>query len=56
MSTGNRFKKNFDLKTMGNANCIENKFLAFMQYLLNWVELRDHLTGLRVVRTKILKD
>ena len=56
MVTGNRFNDSFDLKAMGNAHYIGNRFLAFMQYLLNGVKLRDPLTGLRVVRWEILKD
>jgi dolichol-phosphate mannosyltransferase len=55
MVTGNRFNESFDLKAMGNAYYFGNRFLAFMQYLLNRVKLRDPLTGLRVVRWEILK-
>jgi dolichol-phosphate mannosyltransferase len=55
MVTGNRFNENFDLKVMDNAYYMGNKFLAFMQHLLNGVKLRDPLTGLRVVRWEILK-
>ena len=56
MVTGNRFNDSFDLKAMGNAYYIGNRFLAFMQHLLNGVKLRDPLTGLRVVRWEILQD
>jgi len=56
MVTGNRFNDSFDLKAMGNAYYVGNRFLAFMQYLLNGVRLRDPLTGLRVVRWEILMD
>ena len=56
MVTGNRFNESFDLKAMGNVYYVGNRFLAFMQYLLNGVKLRDPLTGLRVVRWEILKD
>jgi dolichol-phosphate mannosyltransferase len=56
MVLGNRFDESFDLKAMGNVYYVGNRFLAFMQYLLNGVKLRDPLTGLRVMRWKILKD
>ena len=56
MVTGNRFNDSFDLRAMGNAYYFGNRFLAFMQYLLNGVKLRDPLTGLRVVRWEILRD
>lgn len=56
MVIGNRFNESFDLKAMGNAYYFGNRFLAFMQNLLNGVKLRDPLTGLRVVRWNILKD
>lgn len=41
---------------MDNAYYLGNRFLAFMQYLLNGMKLRDPLTGLRVMRWEILKD
>ena len=56
MVLGNRFNEHFDLRAMGNAYYFGNGFLAFMQYLLNGVKLRDPLTGLRVVRWEILKN
>jgi len=56
MVLGNRFNDSFDLKAMGNAYYFGNSFLAFKQYLLNGVKLRDPLTGLRVVRWDILRD
>lgn len=56
MVTGNRFNERFHLKDMDDAYYLGNRFLAFMQYLLNGVKLRDPLTGLRVVRWEILRD
>ena len=56
MVTGNRFNDSFELKAMSNAYYVGNRLLAFTQYLLNGVKLRDPLTGLRVVRWEILKD
>lgn len=56
MVMGNRFNDSFELKAMGDAYYWGNRFLALMQYLVNGIKLRDPLTGLRVVRWKILKD
>jgi len=56
MVCGNRFNGKFVLRGMSNAFYVGNRFLAFMQYLLNGVKMRDPLTGLRVVRWGILKD
>jgi hypothetical protein len=33
-----------------------NRFMALMQYLVNGVRLNDPLSGLRVVRWKIIED
>lgn len=57
MVTGNRFDDRFDVKKAGrDVYYLGNRFLAFMQFLLNGVKLRDPLTGLRVVRWAILKN
>ena len=56
MVTGNRFNEHFELKAMGNAYYLGNRFLAWMQYWLNGIKLTDPLTGLRVVRKKLLKN
>jgi dolichol-phosphate mannosyltransferase len=55
MVAGNRFNHRFHLKEMKSLLYIGNRFLAFAQYLLNGVNMRDPLTGLRVVRWRILK-
>jgi len=44
------------LASANSAYYVGNRFLAFAQYLVNGVKMRDPLTGLRVVRWKILKD
>ena len=54
--TGNRFNSHFKLKAMRSAFYVGNRFLALAQLLLNGVNLRDPLTGLRVVRWQILKN
>lgn len=59
MVSGNRFERRFALeKAMGNVGksfYIGNRFLAFVQYIVNGIKLRDPLTGLRVVRWEILR-
>ena len=56
MVTGNRFNHSFELRTMKSPFFVGNRFLALAQRLLNGVDLRDPLTGLRVVRWWILKN
>jgi dolichol-phosphate mannosyltransferase len=56
MVCGNRFNSHFRLKSMHNVLYLGNRLIAFTHNLLNGVQLRDPLTGLRVVRWKILKD
>jgi len=56
MVCGNRFNEQADAKALRGSFFFGNKLLAFAHNLLNGVELRDPLTGLRVVRTEILRD
>ena len=56
MVCGNRFNSHFHLEEMGDMFYLGNRFLAFTHNMLNGVDLRDPLTGLRVVRWKILRD
>jgi len=56
MVTGNRFNHTFKLSAMKSPYFIGNRFLALTQRLLNGVDLRDPLTGLRVVRAELLKN
>jgi len=57
MVTGNRFHPDFDLKeAISNVFYFGNRFLAFSHRILNGIALSDPLTGLRVVRWKILKN
>jgi hypothetical protein len=55
MVCGNRFNSHFRLKCMNNKFYLGNRMLAFAHNLLNGVNLRDPLTGLRVVRAEILR-
>jgi len=56
MVCGNRFNSHFNWKAMYDAFYFGNRVLAFAHNVLNGVEMRDPLTGLRVVRWDILKD
>jgi dolichol-phosphate mannosyltransferase len=56
MVTGNRFNDSFELSAMKSPFFVGNRFLAFAQRFLNGVSLKDPLTGLRVVRWRIMKD
>jgi len=55
MVTGNRFNHQYKLRSMANPFFFGNRFLAMAQRLINGMDLRDPLTGLRVVRWQILK-
>jgi len=56
MVCGNRFNAHLYLGEMHNVLYTGNRLLAFVHNLLNGVQMRDPLTGLRVVRWEILKD
>jgi glycosyltransferase involved in cell wall biosynthesis len=56
MVTGNRFNNRHELTSMTDPFFLGNRFLAYAQYFLNGVKLRDPLTGLRVVRWRILTN
>lgn len=56
MVCGNRFNHSLTLSAMKSFFFIGNRFLAWTQRLLNGVHLNDPLTGLRVIRWRILKN
>ena len=56
MVCGNRFNGHLDLGRMHELLFFGNRLLAFSHNLMNGVQLRDPLTGLRVLRWEILKD
>lgn len=56
MVCGNRFTHSLTLSAMKSFFFIGNRFLAWTQRLLNGVDLIDPLTGLRVIRWRILKN
>jgi dolichol-phosphate mannosyltransferase len=55
MVCGNRFNSHFHLKGMHNMFYFGNRMLAFVHNMMNGVDLRDPLTGMRVLRWEILK-
>ncbi|MFB3888905.1 MAG: glycosyltransferase family 2 protein [Candidatus Bathyarchaeia archaeon] len=55
MVLGNRFNGNLNLGKLHDVLYFGNRFIAITHNLLNGVQLRDPLTGLRVVRGKLLK-
>jgi len=55
MVCGNRFNSHVHLSAMKSLFYMGNRFLAWAQLMLNHVNLRDPLTGLRVIRWSILK-
>jgi dolichol-phosphate mannosyltransferase len=56
MVCGNRFNGHFNLGNMHNILFFGNRLLCFVHNLFNGVQMRDPLTGLRVIRNEILKD
>ncbi|HKZ39519.1 MAG TPA: glycosyltransferase family 2 protein, partial [Candidatus Hodarchaeales archaeon] len=57
MVIGNRFNGEYNQdKSSANRFYIGNKLLAFAQYWINGVKLGDPLSGLRIVRSEILRD
>ncbi len=56
MVCGNRFNGHLVVGAMHNANYFGNRLIAFAHSLLNEVDLRDPLTGLRVLRWNALRN
>jgi dolichol-phosphate mannosyltransferase len=56
MVCGDRFDKPFSMANVRSAYYIGNRFLAFVHFMANGVNMRDPLTGLRVVRWEIIRD
>jgi glycosyltransferase involved in cell wall biosynthesis len=55
MVCGNRFGRNVEPQAVHGSFYFGNKMLAFAHTLFNGVSLQDPLTGLRVIRTSILR-
>ena len=56
MVCGNRFHGKVEPKAVKRLFYFGNRLLRYAHNLLNGVSLRDPLTGLRVIRTEILRD
>jgi len=56
MVNGNRFNHSLQLRAMKSPFFVGNRFLALAQHFFNGLDLKDPLTGLRVVRWRILKN
>ncbi len=56
MVCGNRFNGYLDLKGLNSVFYFGNRFIAFAHNILNGVSLDDPLTGLRVVRARLLRN
>jgi glycosyltransferase involved in cell wall biosynthesis len=56
MVCGNRFNHHLDTKALHNVFHFGNRLIAFTHNVFNGVPLRDPLTGLRVIRSDILRN
>lgn len=56
MVCGNRFNHHLEVTAMRNTFYLGNRLLACAHSLLNGVDMRDPLTGLRVIRWDVLKN
>jgi glycosyltransferase involved in cell wall biosynthesis len=56
MVCGNRFNCHLELGAMKDIFYVGNKIISFTHNLMNGVNLLDPLTGLRVIRWKIIKN
>jgi dolichol-phosphate mannosyltransferase len=56
MVLADRFHNRWLTNLLTNPFFLGNRFIALVQWVLNGVRLSDPLTGLRVVRYKLLKD
>jgi dolichol-phosphate mannosyltransferase len=56
MVCGDRFRDDLNLGKLHDMLYFGNRLLAFAHNFLNGVEMKDPLTGLRVVRWEILRD
>jgi glycosyltransferase involved in cell wall biosynthesis len=56
MVCGNRFNGYEDMKALNSVFYLGNRLIAFTHNLLNGITLADPLTGLRVVRARILRN
>jgi dolichol-phosphate hexosyltransferase len=56
MVCGNRFNGNVNRRALRDLFYVGNRLISYTHNFFNGVQLEDPLTGLRVVRTEILRD
>lgn len=56
MVLGNRFNRIYEHESDRNQFYVGNRILGFVQKIFNGVDLEDPYTGLRIVRSELLKD
>jgi len=56
MVLGNRFSQIYKTESDRNQFYIGNRILSFFQVVFNGVNLNDPFTGLRIIRSELLKD
>jgi glycosyltransferase involved in cell wall biosynthesis len=56
MVCGNRFNSHFHTEWVSNLFYVGNRMLSLTHNLFNGIDMRDPLTGLRVLRWQILKN
>lgn len=56
MVCGNRFNSTYPIKAMKEVFYIGNKLIASAHTLLNNIDMKDPLTGLRVVRADLMRN
>jgi dolichol-phosphate hexosyltransferase len=56
MVCGNRFNHHLDFEALHSIFYFGNRLIAFAHNMFNGIELRDPLTGMRLVRAEIIKD
>lgn len=56
MVLGDRFSRSFKFESDRNQFYIGNRILAFTQRLFNGVKLNDPFTGLRIIRSELVKQ
>jgi glycosyltransferase involved in cell wall biosynthesis len=56
MVLGDRFSRRYEFESDRNQFYIGNRILAFAQRLFNGVKLNDPFTGLRIVRSELVKQ
>jgi hypothetical protein len=56
MVCGNRFNSTYPIKDMKEVFYIGNKLIASAHTLLNNIDMKDPLTGLRVIKADLMRN